>query len=167
MSGVITKIKKIWERLSDKEYRDAYVEAHISATLEGQIYALREQREWTQKDLADKAGMLQPRISKLEEDCSNVSLNTLRKIASAFDVALSVRFVPYSRLVRESTATLDELIPSYDNDYAPMSSSTHATTPALRTGKLGIFMTSSGPSAHKLSVPLISERTYNDRYIIN
>jgi DNA-binding Xre family transcriptional regulator len=89
-----------WEKLQSKAYHDAFVASQISIGLPFQIYALRIQREWTQQQLAEKTGMLQPRISAMERPGgSKLNLDTLRRSASAFDVALVVRFVPFSELV--------------------------------------------------------------------
>lgn len=87
-------------KLKNKKYRDAFVASQISVGLPFQIRALREQRGWKQSTLAAKAEMLQPRISAMESPGSaKFNLETLRRIASAFDVALVVRFVPFSELV--------------------------------------------------------------------
>ena len=44
--------------------------------------------------------MTQPRISELETPGERkLTIETLLRLASAFDVALQVRFVPYSELV--------------------------------------------------------------------
>src|SRR5438132_949996 len=65
-----------------------------------QCRALRESREWTQPQLAEAAGMSQPRISEMERPGERKpNLETLLRLASAFDVALQVRFVPFSELV--------------------------------------------------------------------
>lgn len=97
--SIVTTVKSLWKRMTNKEYRDSYVAAHISNTVSSQINLLREARGWTQKDLAKKAGMSQSRISALEDpNYENIEVGTLRRLASAFDVALTVRFIPYSEL---------------------------------------------------------------------
>jgi transcriptional regulator with XRE-family HTH domain len=88
------------EQLREKEYRDAYVASQIRIGLPMQCRALRESREWTQPQLAEAAGMSQPRISEIERPGERkLNLETLLRLASAFDVGLQVRFVPFSRLV--------------------------------------------------------------------
>ena len=90
-------------RLESKEYRDAFVGSQISVGLPFQIRALREQRGWKQSRLAELTGMLQPRISAMESPGGvKFTLETLRRLASAFDVALMVKFVPFSELLRSS-----------------------------------------------------------------
>lgn len=90
------------EDLRNKEYRDAFVTEHIDTGIPFQIRALREQkgREWTQKELGIRTGMAQETISRLEDpNYGKLTLKTLKRLASAFDVALMVRFVPFSELV--------------------------------------------------------------------
>jgi transcriptional regulator with XRE-family HTH domain len=91
----------ICERMMDKEYRDAFTVADNSNTVAAQIVSMRHSRKWTQKELAEKCGMHQPQISALEDpDFENFEVATLQRVASAFDVALLVRFVRFSELAR-------------------------------------------------------------------
>lgn len=101
-ASVNTRAQKI-ARLRNKEYRDAFVASQINVGLPFQIRFLREQREWKQSQLADRTGMLQPRISAIESPGgAKFTLETLRRLASAFDVALIVKFAPFSELVDQS-----------------------------------------------------------------
>jgi transcriptional regulator with XRE-family HTH domain len=112
-------MKKIWKAMRSKAYRDSYVEAHISNTIASQITKLRMAKGWTQTQLAEHAGMKQSRISALEDpNWTNVEIATLLRIASAFDVALTARFTPFSELA-QWTATLSEqrmLVPNYNEE---------------------------------------------------
>ena len=64
------------------------------------IRELRKSREWTQPELAKRAGMKQPRISELEKPGERkLSIETLLRLASAFDVGLQVRFVSIGELI--------------------------------------------------------------------
>ena len=111
----------IKKRLQNKERRDAFVSAYTDETIPFQIRALREQvsRKWTQEDLALRAGMKQERISALENpNYGSYSLRTLKQLASAFDVALIVRFVSFGDLaewkLNLSSESLE--VPSFDKD---------------------------------------------------
>jgi len=89
--------------MKDKGYRHGMVNAQIEIDLPFQIRALRKQRGWTQPELAVKTGMKQPRISNMEKPgVTHFSLETLRRLAEAFDVALVVRFAPFSELLNWS-----------------------------------------------------------------
>jgi transcriptional regulator with XRE-family HTH domain len=88
--------------LKSKEYRDAYVLEHIKNGVAFQIRTLREDRDWTQGDLGDAMGKPRNVVSRIEDpNYGKTTLTTLREVAAAFDVGLLVKFVPFSRLVRE------------------------------------------------------------------
>ena len=67
-----------------------------------QTRILREQRELSQGQLAERVKTTQSVISRLEDpNYGKLSLSSLLKLASAYDVALLVKFVPFSRLLHE------------------------------------------------------------------
>ncbi len=82
------------------EARRKFVESQISNGIAFQIRALRSQKPWNQSELAEKVGTTQNQIHRLEKaSLAKPTISTLKKIAAAFDVALVVRFVPFSQLV--------------------------------------------------------------------
>lgn len=109
--------RTIWKSLADKGYRHAYAVAHVGDFLAMQIHSMRLRRRWTQKQLATESDNTQPRISNLETSCEGVTLTTLHKVAEAFDVALIVKFVPFSQLAKETISSrADSIIPAFDED---------------------------------------------------
>lgn len=52
------------------------------------IRRLRQERKWTQEELADKLGIQQKQISAYERGANNPSTDVLMKLASVFDVSL-------------------------------------------------------------------------------
>lgn len=102
-SRINLRVKAIWKKLRNKEYRDSFVASQISNTIAAQIFSLREARGWKQAEVAAKAGMRQSRISDLEDpNYENYQTRTLVKLASAFDVGLVIRFAPFSELAQWS-----------------------------------------------------------------
>jgi len=95
--------KQIRASLSNKEYRDALAVEHVNTTLAIQIRNLRENNnKWRQSDLAKHLGIHQETISQWENpDYGRHSITTLKKLAAAFDVALLVKFTPFSELVAD------------------------------------------------------------------
>lgn len=91
---LLSKLKK------SREYRSGFVAAQIDVLIPFQIRALRKQYGLEQKDLAELTGMKQPSISKLEKAGNRPNIETLKRIADGFDVALIIKFVPFSELVR-------------------------------------------------------------------
>src|SRR5713226_7367760 len=97
-----TSRKKLILKLKNKKYRDAYVSAHVRNGNAYQIRALREQQGLTQGELGKKARKPQNVISRLEDPSyGKASIPTLLDLAAAFDVALLVKFVPFSKLLKE------------------------------------------------------------------
>jgi transcriptional regulator with XRE-family HTH domain len=118
-SFINSMMNKIWKKMARKAYRDGLVAAHVSNTVSAQIAKLREKEGWTQKELADRAGMKQSRISALEDpNYENIEVATLRRLASAFDVALTVRFIPFSELARWADTLSEEklIVPKFEED---------------------------------------------------
>lgn len=84
----------------DQEYRHGYAEESLNLTIATQIKVLREQRDLTQEVLANEAEMKQSMISRYENaNYSSWSINTLKKLAKAFDVFLDIRFRSFQSLV--------------------------------------------------------------------
>lgn len=92
--------EELIETREDKEYRHAYWDENLNATIATQIKVLREQRDWKQVGLANEAAMKQPMISRYENvNYSSWSISTLKRLAVAFDVILDVRFRSFRDLV--------------------------------------------------------------------
>jgi len=110
---------KLIQKLKDPEYRKAFVASQINIGIPFQIRALQKARGWTQEQLAEKAGMLQPRISAMRKPGqSKLNLETIRRLAEAFDCGLIVRFAPFSELVRWSDQFEPDTfnVPSHEAD---------------------------------------------------
>jgi transcriptional regulator with XRE-family HTH domain len=73
------------------------MEEFSNMAIAAQIKALREQRNWTQHQLAQAANMKQERICALEDvDYDAWTIKTLRKLAKAFDLTVKVSFEKFS-----------------------------------------------------------------------
>lgn len=113
-------LNRLRGKLKNKSYRDAYVQAHLQQGLAYQICALRKQRGWSQKDLAEQLSLKnQSAVARMENPgYGKLSIATLLKLASVFDVALSVRFQSYSAFLDErrdlSQAALN--VPSFEEE---------------------------------------------------
>jgi len=85
-----------FRKLADKTYRDGYMHTAVRGGIAYQIRALRERSGMTQAEFAERIGTTQSVISRLEStEYGKVSVQTLLNIASAFDIALLLRFVSY------------------------------------------------------------------------
>lgn len=101
------------------EYRDAYAEAFSNEYLATQIQVLRKQRGWTQAELGQRIGSNQGRVSVYEdEDYGKWSLETLRKMASAFGLWVKVSYESFGSLVQEAAHFQPQQLArvGFDND---------------------------------------------------
>lgn len=86
----------------DIEFAEVYADSFLDSSIATQIKVLREQRQMTQQELAEKIGSTQTVISRIERvDYSSWSLKTLKKLAAAFRVRLRVSFETYGTLIGE------------------------------------------------------------------
>jgi len=111
--------RQIAASLQDKEGRDLFVAEEIDTGLSFQIRAMRLARHWSQLELGRRIGMTQEGISRLENpDYGKFTLSTLKRLASAFDVALMVRFAPFSQIVDRTVELSPEdiTVPDFDHD---------------------------------------------------
>lgn len=109
----------MWDSFAEFDSRHGFLRGHIADFIASQIHFLRTSRAWSQKELASRADVSQPQISTWERGCDNIRLDSLLRLAEAFDVGLTVRFAPFSEVARDSTSlTGDRLIPSFDGDSA-------------------------------------------------
>ncbi|MDP2288627.1 MAG: helix-turn-helix transcriptional regulator [Actinomycetota bacterium] len=81
-------------RAGDSAVEAAYAAAKLAFELGEQVRGLREQRGWSQRDLAKLTGMTQPGIARFEAGGTTPTLPILQRIANAFDTTLSVQLKP-------------------------------------------------------------------------
>ena len=111
-------LHQIARDLHGKNFRDAYLDSSLCWVIRTQVRLIREDRGWTQEELAEKSGVSFETINRLEnlEIADNAPrIGTLLKLADAFDVALIVRFEAWSNyltwLAVVKTQGVDALIP--------------------------------------------------------
>jgi transcriptional regulator with XRE-family HTH domain len=119
-AGLLRRIRR------GKKDRAKLVASNLDKGIAFQIRATRENRPWTQDDLAGAAGMGQNNISRLESpEYGKHTISSLKRIAEALDVALVVRFVHFSQYVDwlSGTPHLDEglspkalAVPSFEDE---------------------------------------------------
>lgn len=72
-------------------------EPSLNHLLAYQLAMAREQAGMTQKELAEKTGIYQADISKLERGLGNPSLSTLKRLADGMGAKLKVDFIMYKK----------------------------------------------------------------------
>jgi transcriptional regulator with XRE-family HTH domain len=98
----VSRQTRVSRLLKSKTARNAYVFENIKRMVPFQIRTMREERGWSQGRAGEALGKPQNVVSRLESPAyGKLTLQTLLDIAQGFDVGLLIKFVPFSRLVRE------------------------------------------------------------------
>ena len=80
------------EQLKDPEFAKEYKKLELEYEIKKQIIQSRIEQNLTQKDLADRIGITQSNISRLESGNYNPTLEFLKKIASGLGKEIHIEF---------------------------------------------------------------------------
>lgn len=98
----------LYRRLYKKnpDVMDSIKQERQSASIARVIYNLRSSKRMTQKEFAKRVGMKASAICRLEKaDYDSQSLPSLRKIAAAFGMSVTVRLQPSTSHKRATAST--------------------------------------------------------------
>ncbi|SFU97295.1 helix-turn-helix domain-containing protein [Butyrivibrio sp. INlla21] len=87
------------EQLKDPEFREEYEALQPEHAVIQAIIDARKDSGLTQKELADKTGIAQGDISKLERGTANPSLKTLQRLAAGMGKVLKIEFLPDGKMM--------------------------------------------------------------------
>lgn len=82
------------EKLKDPEFKKEWDEMEPEFQLIKAMLKGREEQKISQRELADKTGITQADISKMESGDANPTLDTLKRIASGLGMSLQLSFKP-------------------------------------------------------------------------
>lgn len=88
------------ERLTDDEFRKEYESIQPEMDIIRALIDARIEQNLTQKDLAEKTGINQADISKIENGNRNPSIKMLKRLADGLGLKLKIEFVPKNNTVR-------------------------------------------------------------------
>jgi transcriptional regulator with XRE-family HTH domain len=95
-------LENLREQFEDEEFRYGYAEAFLNSYIAAQIKIIREEREMTQAQLAEKIGTKQAGISRLENvNHAAWKVETLTRLARALGVRLRISFEEFGTLPDE------------------------------------------------------------------
>lgn len=86
------------EQLKDEEFRKEYEAIQPEMAVIRAIVDARTSQNLTQKELAERTGINQADISKLENGTRNPSVNLLKRLADGMGMALRIEFVPKQQI---------------------------------------------------------------------
>ena len=82
------------EKLEDEDFRQEYENLQPEFDVIRAMIEARISKNLTQKQLAERTGINQADISKLENGTRNPSIKLLKRLAEGMDMALKIEFVP-------------------------------------------------------------------------
>lgn len=82
------------EQMQNPEFAKEYTEIQPEMDVIRAIVNARLSQHLTQKELAERTGIDQADISKLENGTRNPSINLLKRLAEGMGMALRIEFVP-------------------------------------------------------------------------
>ena len=86
------------EQLQDEEFKIEYDNLQPEFDVIRAIVEARVSQNLTQKELAERTGINQADISKLENGTRNPSINLLKRLADGMDMALKIEFIPKQKI---------------------------------------------------------------------
>ena len=84
-------------RMHRPEAAAAYEQARLRFELAEAVRARREELGWSQRQLAERAGMTQPGIARFEAGGTTPTLPLLERLAAALSLTLTVSLAPAER----------------------------------------------------------------------
>ena len=86
------------EQLKNEDFRKEYEAIQPEMDVIRAIVDARTSQNLTQKELAERTGINQADISKLENGTRNPSVNLLKRLADGMGMALRIEFVPKQQI---------------------------------------------------------------------
>jgi len=80
-------------QLKDKEFAKAWEDTELEYQIKRMLIAARLEQKMTQKELAEKSGVRQSNISRIEKGVCTPTLNTLKELAKGLGKQLRIELV--------------------------------------------------------------------------
>ena len=93
-----TFIDMLEKQLKDEKFRKEYEAIQPEMDIIKALVDARNSLNLTQKELAERTGINQADISKIENGTRNPSLNLLKRLADGMGMVLKIEFIPKHRI---------------------------------------------------------------------
>ena len=80
-------------QLKDKEFAKAWEDTELEYQIKRMLIAARIEQKMTQKELAEKSGVRQSNISRIEKGACTPTLNTLTELAKGLGKQLRIELI--------------------------------------------------------------------------
>ena len=88
----------ISKQLQDEEFKKEYDAIQPEMNVIRAVVDARTSQNMTQKEFAERSGINQADISKLENGTRNPSVNLLKRLADGMGMVLKIEFVPKQKV---------------------------------------------------------------------
>lgn len=100
------------EALLDPEYRVEWERTALARAVALRLVIYRADHKLSQRDLAERLGIKQPQVNRLESGDVNPSIDTLARIADRLEIEIALDIRPTgapSRLIRQRAETTNNI----------------------------------------------------------
>lgn len=120
LSEMKTSEQTLAEELRDPAFRREWDRTAIARAVALKVLAYRDEHDLSQRALAAMLGMTQPQVARLEAGEHNPTLDTLARLAQAFDIEFVIDIHPREREPRlvSAHARNGGAITAYETDAA-------------------------------------------------
>ncbi len=120
LSDMKTSEQVLAEELSDPDFRREWDRTTVARAVALKVLAYRTEHGLSQRGLAQKLGMTQPQLARLEAGEHNPTIDTLARLAQTLDIEFAIDVHPRQREPKllSGRAQGKNAIASYETDTA-------------------------------------------------
>ncbi len=120
LSDMKTSEQVLAEELRDPDFRREWDRTAIARAVALKVLAYRTEHGLSQRELAQKLGMTQPQLARLEAGGHNPTIDTLARLAQTLDIEFAIDVHPRQREPKllNGRAQGKNAIASYETDTA-------------------------------------------------
>jgi ribosome-binding protein aMBF1 (putative translation factor) len=123
LSDMTTHEQLLESELGDPDVRAEWERTTLARAVALQVVGYRGQHRLTQKALAERLGMKQPQVARLESGEHNPSIDTLARLAGVMEIEFNIDIRPHGRRSRLTTkrARTDAAVAMFESQEADVS----------------------------------------------
>ena len=120
LSDLKTSEQALTEELRDPDFQREWDRTAIARAVALKVLTYRTEHGFSQRALANKLGMTQPQVARLEAGEHNPTIDTLARLAQTLDIEFAIDVHPSQRKPKllSSRAQGKNTIASYETDIA-------------------------------------------------
>ena len=123
LTDMVTHDELLQKELADPAFRAEWERTALARAVATQTVRYRAQRRLTQKSLAERLGMKQPQVARLESGGHNPSIETLARLAAVMDIEINIDIRRRGRRPKLATkrAQTDAAVADFESQDAAVS----------------------------------------------